>query len=87
MARLQDLFSGSGAFALYFAASLILLAAFVTIYNLITPYREMLLIRSGNKAAALSLGAEGVWDRATEAWSPSSVSTAASRTTGPTQPR
>ena len=56
MERVQVLFSGSGAFALSFLVSLALLAVFVTLYSFITPYREMAMIRAGNKAAALSLG-------------------------------
>jgi putative membrane protein len=56
MERVQLLFSGSGAFALSFLVSLALLAVFVTLYSFITPYREMTMIRTGNKAAALSLG-------------------------------
>ena len=56
MERVQGLFSGSGAFAVCFLVSLALLAAFVMLYSLMTAHREMTLIRSGNKAAALSLG-------------------------------
>lgn len=56
MDRLQASFTGSEAFALYFLVALGLLALFVTLYNVITPYREMTLIRNGNKAAAISLG-------------------------------
>lgn len=43
-------------FFLYFAASLVLLFAFVIIYTTVTPHREFALIRTGNVAAALSLG-------------------------------
>jgi putative membrane protein len=56
MERVQLSFSGSGTFALSFLVSLALLALFVTLYNSMTPYREMAMIRAGNKAAALSLG-------------------------------
>jgi putative membrane protein len=56
MERVQELISGSGAFALCFLVSLALLAAFVTLYSLMTAHREMTLIRRGNRAAALSLG-------------------------------
>lgn len=56
MERLQELFAGSGAFALTFVVSLVLLAAFIALYSLLTSHREMTLIRTGNKAAALSLG-------------------------------
>ena len=40
---------------MYFAASLALLALFIFIYIRITPYRELVLIREGNVAAAASL--------------------------------
>lgn len=56
MERVQQLFNGSGAFALTFLVSLALLGAFITLYSLLTSHREMALIRRGNKAAALSLG-------------------------------
>lgn len=42
-------------FLLYFAASLILLLAYIGIYTTITPHREFALIRGGNGAAAISL--------------------------------
>jgi putative membrane protein len=48
--------SGLPLFAAYFGLSLVLLAAFVLIYLRITPYHEIHLIRSGNTAAAASLG-------------------------------
>jgi len=44
------------AFASYFVTAVILLAAFVCIYALVTPYAELALIRAGNEAAAVSLG-------------------------------
>jgi len=56
MERVQELISGSGAFALCFVVSLALLAVFATLYSAMTAHREMTMIRSGNKAAALSLG-------------------------------
>jgi putative membrane protein len=56
MEGVQELFSGSGAFALSFLASLGLLAVFITLYSFMTAHREMTMIRLGNKAAALSLG-------------------------------
>jgi putative membrane protein len=56
MDRLKALFSGSSAFALYFGAALVLLVAFVALYNWLTPYSEMALIRKGNRSAALALG-------------------------------
>ncbi len=46
---------GLDEFLIYFAASLVLLAAFIAIYIWITPYREIALIREGNAAAAASL--------------------------------
>jgi putative membrane protein len=55
MGGVQELFSGSGAFALSFLASLGLLAVFIALYSFITAHREMTMIRRGNKAAALSL--------------------------------
>jgi len=42
-------------FLSYFAMSVVLLAAFLGIYTLITPLEEWTLIRQGNTAAALSL--------------------------------
>ena len=44
------------AFFGYFATALGLLAVFVVLYVLVTPYNELALIRSGNSAAAVSLG-------------------------------
>lgn len=55
MERVGVLFSGSGAFAVSFAASLLLLGVFVVAYSLITAHREITMIRAGNRAAALSL--------------------------------
>ena len=56
MDRIETVLAGSGAFAVTFAVSLVLLAVFAAIYSAITSHREMSLIRSGNKAAALSFG-------------------------------
>jgi putative membrane protein len=56
MDRLTMILSGSGAFALTFVVSLVLLAMFATLYSAITSHREIVLIRAGNKAAALSFG-------------------------------
>lgn len=53
---MQSLLSGSGAFAQAFVASLVLLAVFAVLYSALTAHREMALIRSGNKAAALAFG-------------------------------
>jgi putative membrane protein len=43
-------------FLIYFVLSLVLLAVFAWIYSKVTPYRELELIRSGNIAAAITLG-------------------------------
>lgn len=43
-------------FLAYFAVSSAMLAAFVALYSLFTPYHEMGLIRNGNMAACASLG-------------------------------
>jgi putative membrane protein len=47
--------AGLPAFAAYFAAALVLLAAFVVVYLWMTPYPEIKLIREGNTAASASL--------------------------------
>lgn len=44
------------AFASFFATAIGLLGGFLALYILVTPYREVALIRDGNTAAALSLG-------------------------------
>lgn len=44
------------AFFSYFGAGLVILAVFLSLYTLLTPYRELTLIRQGNRSAALSLG-------------------------------
>ena len=44
------------AFAGFFAAACALLAAFLGLYVLVTPYNELALIRDGNSAAAVSFG-------------------------------
>lgn len=48
--------NGLPLFAAYFGLGLLLLGVFVFVYVRITPYREIALIRSGNSAAAASLG-------------------------------
>lgn len=48
--------SGLPLFAAYFLLGIALLALFVAVYVRITPYREIALIRTGNVAAAASLG-------------------------------
>jgi len=56
MDRVTTVLSGSGAFALTFVVSLVLLAVFAMLYSAITSHQEMALIRAGNKTAALSFG-------------------------------
>lgn len=43
------------AFAGFFATAVALLAGFLLLYVLVTPYNELTLIRNGNEAAAISL--------------------------------
>ena len=43
-------------FLIYLGTSACLVALFVVLYTLVTPHRELALIRAGNTAAALSLG-------------------------------
>ena len=43
------------AFAGFFATAVALLAGFLLLYVLVTPYNELPLIRNGNEAAAISL--------------------------------
>ena len=56
MEHMHTVLSGSGAFALTFVVSLVILAVFAAVYSAMTSHHEMTLIRSGNKAAALSFG-------------------------------
>ena len=44
------------AFASFFATAIGLLLAFALLYDFITPYSELTLIREGNTAAAITLG-------------------------------
>jgi putative membrane protein len=44
------------AFAGFFLTAAVLLAGFIAVYLMVTPYKELALIRAGNEAAALSLG-------------------------------
>lgn len=44
------------AFAGFFLTAVALLATFLVLYAVVTPYNEMALIRAGNDAAAVSLG-------------------------------
>jgi putative membrane protein len=57
MARYQfmESFAGFDDFLVYLSIAAALLAVFIAIYVRITPYRELVLIREGNKAAAFSL--------------------------------
>ena len=52
---IQHSLTGLPAFALYLVSSFVLLAVFIAIYIAITPYKELVLIRDGNAAAAASL--------------------------------
>ncbi|MGL4766476.1 MAG: DUF350 domain-containing protein [Formosimonas sp.] len=47
--------AGYAAFLAYFSAGLVLLFAFIMIYVRLTPYKEIELIRNGNRTAALAL--------------------------------
>ncbi len=48
--------AGVPAFLLYLVAAFALVAIFIVLYTLLTPQREIALIREGNAAAAVSLG-------------------------------
>ena len=52
---LQSFITGFPVLLLHFSVTLVMLASGVTLYQLITPYHELDLIRSGNTAAAVSL--------------------------------
>jgi putative membrane protein len=54
--RAAQSLAGLPDFLLYLGASLGLVALFTLLYTLVTPYREVALIRAGNHAAAISLG-------------------------------
>jgi putative membrane protein len=56
MEGVKTALTGSGAFAITFLVSLVLLAVFAALYSAITSHHEMRLIRAGNKTAALSFG-------------------------------
>ena len=50
--------SGLPAFLAYFGTGIVLLVVFATVYSLVTPQKELTLMRSGNAAAATAfLGA------------------------------
>ncbi len=53
--EILESFAGFDDFLVYLGIASVLLAVFVFIYVRITPYREIPLIREGNKAAAFSL--------------------------------
>lgn len=53
----QSFAAGFPTFALHAGVTAVMLAVAVAIYVLLTPHREMELIRAGNTAAAVSLGA------------------------------
>lgn len=53
--QIFDSFATFDDFMLYLAVALVLLALFIAVYVRITPYREIVLIREGNMAAAYSL--------------------------------
>ncbi len=48
--------AGVPGFLLYLVAAFALVAIFIVLYTLLTPQREIALIRDGNAAAAISLG-------------------------------
>ena len=52
----QSFLAGFPVFIAHFALTIALLVVGITLYVLITPHREMQLIRAGNTAAAISLG-------------------------------
>lgn len=52
---IQSFISGFPILLLHFSVTVAMLGAGVTIYQLITPYHELDLIRAGNTAAAVSL--------------------------------
>lgn len=54
---IQSFLAGFPVLLLHFAVTLAILATGVAIYQLITPYHELRLIRSGNTAAAVSFSA------------------------------
>ena len=52
---LQSFLAGFPVLLLHFSVTLVMLGTGVTIYQWITPYHELDLIRAGNNAAAISL--------------------------------
>ena len=55
MEGVQELFSGSGAFALSFLASLGLLAVFITLYSFVTAHREIDALRDEMRRGRVQL--------------------------------
>ena len=55
LATESDYLATLPAFLAFFAAALALLAIFLIVYMLVTPHRELHLIREGNVAAAVSM--------------------------------
>ena len=55
-AEVQAFASGFPVMVMHLIVTLLLLAAGATVYALLTPWKEIALIREGNSAAALSLG-------------------------------
>jgi len=53
--QVLDSFATFDDFLVYLALAVVLLAAFVSVYIRVTPYREIALIREGNMAASFSL--------------------------------
>ena len=53
---LNQSLAGLPSFIVFAVAALVLVALFVAIYTLITPHRELTLVRQGNTAAAVSFG-------------------------------
>lgn len=55
LAFIAESVSGFPPFIVYFVIAAAMLSAFVAIYLHVTPYRELMLIKEGNSAAAASL--------------------------------
>lgn len=55
-AGMQRFIDSIAGFGLYFSVAIGLTAAFVILYTLMTPHKEIALVRAGNAAAALGLG-------------------------------
>lgn len=57
---IQSLFAGLPIFMLHLGSATLVWVAALALYAWITPHREFALIRSGNMAAAVSLGGAGI---------------------------